>query len=320
MTESKTQNKTKFFPFATWIVLFICHLLFVIWNHSLAQDKIVAIVNNDIITEKDLNDFINFMRMELQVDYQGEELEQKIQGLREDLLDKLIEDRLILQEAKKEKLNIDQARVKARVDELRDRYLTDAEFQKALMLQGLTQSDIETKIRQQLLMYNIIESKVKSGISVKPSEITDFYHAHSLEFKSPEERQVRIIKVAQEDRAKAAYAELVSGATLDSLANKYSLQMSELSVRQNKELREDIENTVFSLNQGGFSAPLEVGDVFYIFQLKEIIPSHQLNLAEAQGDIYSYLFNQKMQEALAKWLASLRQRSYIKIKIGDSSS
>ncbi len=62
-----------------------------------AQDKIAAIVNNDIITQKDLDDFLNFMRIQLSQDYSGKELENKIQAMKPDLLDRLIEDRLILQ-------------------------------------------------------------------------------------------------------------------------------------------------------------------------------------------------------------------------------
>ncbi len=66
-----------------------------------AQDKIVAIVNEDVITKRDLDEFIVFTRIQLSREYQGRELETKLQSMKLDLLNKLIEDRLILQEAKK---------------------------------------------------------------------------------------------------------------------------------------------------------------------------------------------------------------------------
>src|SRR3989338_6450398 len=66
-----------------------------------AQDKIVAIVNNEVITQKDLDDFLNFMRMQYAQELKGRELENKIQSMKIVLLDKLIEDRLMLQDAQK---------------------------------------------------------------------------------------------------------------------------------------------------------------------------------------------------------------------------
>ena len=140
-----------------------------------AQDKIIAIVNNEVITQKDLSDFLNFMRMQLSAQYKGRELEDKIQSLKPDLLDKLVEDRLILGQAQAANIKVDEARVKARIDELRRRYPSERDFQEALAEQGLTQADVESKIRDQMLMYSIIDAKIKSKIVVAPSEVTDFY-------------------------------------------------------------------------------------------------------------------------------------------------
>ncbi|MCX5714002.1 MAG: peptidyl-prolyl cis-trans isomerase [Candidatus Omnitrophica bacterium] len=280
---------------------------------SYAQDKIAAVVNNEIITQKDMSDFANFMRMELQSQYKGEQLEKKIQDMRQDLLDKLIEDRLILQEAKREHLGVDPAKVKARIDDLRSHYPSDAQFQQALMQQGLVQADVESKIRDQVMMYNVIELKVKSGISVKPSEVTDFYNKNTPEFKSLEVRQVQMVKVADEAKAKALGQELLNGSTPDSLTEKYSIEIENIEVSQNKEFREEIENAVFKLNTGEFSVPVKVDDVFYILRLEKIAPPRQLKLSEVQENIYAYLSNTKMQVALVKWLDNLRKHSYIKI-------
>ncbi|MCM8781050.1 MAG: SurA N-terminal domain-containing protein, partial [Candidatus Omnitrophica bacterium] len=90
-----------------------------------AQNKIVAIVNNDVITQKDLEGFINFARIQLAAEYQGEELENKVQSLRPDLLDRLIDDRLLLQEAKNNNIKIDETRIKAKIEQIKRRYASD---------------------------------------------------------------------------------------------------------------------------------------------------------------------------------------------------
>ncbi len=280
---------------------------------SFAQDRIVAIVNNDVITQKDMNDFANFMRMEFQNEYKGDELEKKIQEMRQDLLNKLIEDRLILQEAKKAHMSVDPAKVKARIDEVRSHYPTDAEFQKALMQQGLVQADLEFKIRDQVMMYDVIEQEVKAKLSIKPSEVTDFYNKNTSEFKSLELRKVQAVKIQDEAKAKALRQELNSGKPPDTLAEQYTFEVDNIEISQNKEFMPEIENAVFKLGPGELSEPIKVDQVFYIFKLEKAVPPRQLKLSEVQENIHGYLFNMKMKEALANWLDSLHKHSYIKI-------
>ncbi|OGX39601.1 MAG: hypothetical protein A2984_00710 [Omnitrophica WOR_2 bacterium RIFCSPLOWO2_01_FULL_41_12] len=278
-----------------------------------AQDKIVAIVNNDIITQKDLDDFENFMRLQLEGEYKGEQLEQKIQSMKSDLLEKLVEDRLILQEAKKENIKIDENRVKARVEEIRRRYPSAREFQAALRKQGLVQADIANKIREQLLMFNIVELKVKSKIMVKPGEVTDFFQKNSAEFKSLEIRELEVVAVEDEAFALEIFKGLKAGQTLKDLAEQHSLSVNKLTIMKNGQWRKEIEDAVFDLNVGKISSPVRAGESSYIFQLDNIIAPKKQNLSEVSDGIYDYLFNQKMQEALALWLDGLKKHSYIKI-------
>jgi len=293
----------------------ICTILFLFTFcvSSFPQDKIIAIVNNDIITQKDLNDFINFMRVQLIAEYKGERLENKIKSMQSDLLNKLIEDRLILQEAKKNNIKADQSRIKARIDEMKKQYTSEAGFQNALAGQGLVQADIESKIKEQLLMYNIIEVKIKNKIVVSPSEVTGFYRENIEKFKLPEQLQFESITVANENLAKDICDKLKHGEKIEGVANKYSLSINKLSAARDGKLRKDIEEELFKLKEGEVSAPIKIQNSYYVFKLNNIIGARQQNLSEVQDSVYSFLFNKKMQEALMRWLDELRVKSYIKI-------
>lgn len=295
-------------------LLTFCFLFFTFALPGFAQDKIIAIVNNDVITQKDLNDFITFMRMELGSELEGQALEEKIQSMKDDLLNKLIEDRLILQEAKKEKISVDEARVKAKIGQIKKRYNTGADFQSSLMRQGLVQADIETRIREQLTMYVFIEHKIKSAITIKPSEINAFYDLHTSEFISKEERILTMIKMQDEQAAKSVFEALKSGKSLNDLEAKFAFEREKMSVSQKNELKEDIAEAVFALKAGEFSAPLKVEENFYIIKLDNIVSPRQLSLAEVKEQVQGYLLNRKMQEAMAKLLDELRSHSYIDIK------
>ncbi len=120
MAKIKNINQnSKFKKIFLFLIFTTYYLLTTTYYPLFAQDKIVAIVNKDIITQKDLNDFINFMRVQLSTQYQGKQLESKIQSMKLDLLDKLIEDRLILQKAKKDNMGIDPDRIKAKINEIK---------------------------------------------------------------------------------------------------------------------------------------------------------------------------------------------------------
>jgi parvulin-like peptidyl-prolyl isomerase len=277
-----------------------------------AEDKIIAIVNSDVITQKDLNDFIGFMRMQLSADFKGKALEEKIQSMKQDLLNRLIEDRLILQEAKKNNIRIDENRVKARISEVRGRYASDAEFKEDLAKHGLTQADMESRFREQLLMYEIVEQMVRSKIIVRPEEVTSFYNKNIKEFVSGEEREVETVALENDDLARIVSYELRTGIKLVDLAARYPLTVNKLNARK-EELRKDIADVVFKLGVSEVSNPIKIDDKYYIFKLENIIPSRQLSLSEAQDKIYAFLFEKKMQEKLTKWLDEIRQKSYVKI-------
>ena len=279
----------------------------------LAQDKIIAVVNSDIITQKDLNDFLNFMRMQMRQDYSGKELETKIQSMKLDLINKLIEDRLILQEAKRYGIIVDESRVRAKIDEIRRKYPTEADFQNSLKQQGLVQADLEAKIKEQFLMYNCIEYKIRSKIAVTPTEVTEFYQKNAAEFNSGETRNFSSLNSGDEKVAWEAYRGLKNGASFDQVSEKYSLSINKFNDIHFGELKKEIENEVFKLKIDEFSEPVKIKEDYFIFKLESIVPTRQLNLNEARDKIHSYLLDKKSEEAMVKWLDELKKLSYVKL-------
>jgi parvulin-like peptidyl-prolyl isomerase len=278
-----------------------------------AQDAVVAVVNNEIITQKDLSDFFNFMRMQYSKDYSGKELESKLQQMKVDLLDRLIEDRLILQEAKVEKVVIDQDRLKAKLADIKKRYPSDEALQQDLAKQGLVPADLENKIREQFLMFSIVEAKVRSKIVIGPDEITSFYNQHKREFLKPETRELDVFTLDDDSLAKTLVYNLRMGKKPEELASLYSFRISKMSAALGDDLRKEIEGVVFKLGIMEISNPIEIDGQYYIFRLNNIIGSQQLTLAQAQSRIHAYLFEMKMQEGLTRWLDELKKRSYIKV-------
>jgi len=277
-----------------------------------AQEKIVAVINNDVITRKDLDDFLNFMRIQMAREYSKDEIEKKIRAMKPDLLNKLIEDILVLQEAKKENIKIDESRVKAKIYEIRRRFPSDVEFQQDLLKEGLTQADVEKKIREQLYMYYIIQGKIRSKIVVRPEEVTQYYNNNLQEFSTPEKHQFETFTLASKDVARSFALDLKTGQSVEDLATRYPFTLNAIEASP-KELKKEIDDVVFKLNIADVSEPISVNDKFVIFKLDGVTASQQQLLPEAQEKIHALLFDQKLQEELSKWIDELKAKSYIKV-------
>jgi parvulin-like peptidyl-prolyl isomerase len=297
------------------------------YGKSFAQDKIVAVVNDEVITQKDFDEYLKFSRLELEQQYKGKELEDKVSAMKHDMINRLIEDRLILQEAKlaleqarKDKdpyaisrLEVDPARIKIRIDDIKKHYFSDKEFQAALAQQGMNQADLEEKIKEQIMTYSIIEVKVKNNITVNPREVTDYYQQNPEKMKLPEQRE--FVSLSFDDRATAdeVYAKAKSGEGLETTALAYDRMPDRLNVYKGAELRKDIETVVFQLNLGEISKPVKIENQYYIFRVDKITPPRAQTLAEAQDKIGEFLVNSKMQKALTSWLDEIKKKSYINI-------
>ncbi|MDD4940509.1 MAG: SurA N-terminal domain-containing protein [Candidatus Omnitrophica bacterium] len=279
----------------------------------LGQDKVVAVVNNEIITQKDLDGFISFMRVQLARDQSQDRVEQQIDTMKQDLLQRLVEDRLILQEAKKNNVIVDKNRIKAKIIELKRAHSSEAEFQEFLLMQGVTESDLEQKMRDQMMTYEIIESQIKNKIVVKPSEITEFYEANPAQFSVPEQREFVSIVIEDEERARKVSQDLKAGKVVEAAAVEHSVKPNTFTAKKGGELKAEIENVVFALHLNGVSDAVKIDNAYYVFKLLRIIPGYKQELIEAQNAINRMLLDKKMQERMVEWLDQLKKKAYIKI-------
>lgn len=279
----------------------------------IAEDKIVAVVNNEVVTQKDLDTFINFMRIQLSNQYSAEALEAKVASMRQDLLQRLVEDRLILQEAKKSGLAIDPNRIKGKLNDIKRAYRSEAEFQESLSVQGMTQQDLETRMREQMMIYSFIDKNVKSKIVVKPAEITEFFNANPGQFAVPEQRSFVSLMASDKALAEEIAKQVADGKPLNEAASAYSMNVNSFTAVKGQELKKEIEDVVFSLELEKVSPVIPIGENYYLFKVTAIVPGRTQTLAEVQSAIRQILLEKKLQQSVVDWIEEVKKKSYIKI-------
>src|SRR5688572_7895557 len=161
------------------------------WNlPAKIVDRIVAQVNDDIITLSDLNREMQAVRQELATKYAGDQLEQEVKKQEKGVLDLLIQDKLLLQKAVELGFtaNVD-VQVSAALERIRkENNIKDMqEFERLLGQQGQSLAGYRDYIRKRITIDSLVQNFVGSRITLLSSEIEKYYNAHPELFTTPEE-------------------------------------------------------------------------------------------------------------------------------------
>ncbi|MBI5872762.1 MAG: peptidyl-prolyl cis-trans isomerase [Candidatus Omnitrophica bacterium] len=272
-------------------------------------DKIAAIVNGDVITEDEVGTFMKLTDMAEESGLPTNDPKK----LRLELLNRMVEDRLILQEAQEMGLKADEKVVEDRIKDIKMRAGSELAFDMALKQQGFSLSELRKKLRNQLLIFMAVQKEVKSKVLVSPKEVTDYYESNRSQFISPESVSVDSIFVKDKEDLSKVEALLSEGKDFNEVAREYS-QKSNLGTIARGQLKKELEDVLFSLETGVCSIPVSVENGFYIFLLKEKMPVSERSIDEVKNTIALMLEDQKTEKKLKEWLEALKDKAYISVR------
>ncbi len=295
-------------------------------------EEIVAIVNDDIITlsqfRAEHEDFYRALRGQ----FKGEELEKRYAAMKENLLEKMITDLLLLQEAEKMEGMDPDEQLRLWLENLKkeNNFNTDAELIRALQEQGVDFEVWKKRMKENMMRDAVIGSEVRRNIVVDDSEIVSYYKLHPEEFTELPEYKLKAIYLSaeggNEEEVEAKKREInekiSSGEDIGSLASKYSEgpekeNQGELGSFKKGELEKDLEQAVEKLKVGEMTPWLKVRAGWFLLKLEERKESRLKSFEEARREIEEKFFNEKSQEKLEEYLKKLKEKSHIKILISD---
>jgi len=305
-----------------FLVLCFLTLSFLNLPRAYAGDGIIAIVNDDVITLKDLQQYVAGIASQLRVENKSPDEIQQILGEYEQKgLDKLIEDKLILAAANDSGLQVRDDIIDRRLKEIKDRYDNEDDFIKALSHEGMTISDLVQKLTDQMKVKYEVDAEVRDKVFVNPQDVTDYYNRHKADFNRKAMVNLQSIFISfdkhsnQEARSLAAEARshLMAGEDFDSIFKKYS-EGSSVGEVEDGQMVDSVQNVVFNLRLEEVSDPVEVENGIYVFKAIGISPGRQQTLSEVKDDIYNKLLDDQFQVKFKEWVDKLREKAYVDIK------
>ena len=286
------------------------------------EDRIVAIVNSDLIMLSEMKRELAPERERIEKRYRGEELTRRLQMAEAMALTIMIERRLQLQEAKAKSVDVSDNEVKQAI--------------KQLTQQGekIDEKDpVATKsVREQLLLLRVVDREVRSGVMVADPEMKRYYQEHRDRFALPEEYTLSqiFLRAATADEvadAKTKAREITKlikqGDSFEDLALRFSdgptaSRGGRLGLVRQGELLPAIERGVGNLVPGGISEVIESSDGLHIVRLDDKKPKQFRPYEEVRQEIQALVFQQKSEDMFQAWLADLKNKSYIEIKFGSA--
>lgn len=290
-------------------------------------ERILAVVNDEIITEEDIHVVLAPVAAQYRTAYAGQELEDRLTAARKNFLQKTIEDKLILSEAKRRQVIVNDEEVNEMVGEIRAKFPDKETFVRALDEQGLTENKLWARFRDQLMMQKLVGYEVKAKISVSPGEVNEYYRTHPEDFAQADQADLRhiLIRTASRSQEEAMAladrlaAQLRSGASFEDLARQYSegaeaKEGGRMGWMEKGQLMGEIDTQVFAAAPGDLVGPIRTSLGYHLFKVVERKQFSTKPLAEVRDQVQESLFKQKMRQRLQAWTAGLRKDAYISIR------
>ena len=272
--------------------------------------RIVAKVNNQVITTKDLRDYTKMVIYRLAGTTAQAETPDFEKTARESL-NRLIDDRLVLDKAISDGIPIHEAQIDAKLDQMISFYPSRQAFEESLIQDGLTLSMIRNRIKEQFLLQQAIEMHVDSQISVLPWEINEYYDSHRSEFRAPVSYVLWVTK-ADDPKVVSGLKQAISSGGIDAAKKEYPNILNKIKVFKG-EMRPEIEKKISRIQEGKYSI-VDIDGKKFVYMEKKI-PPRDLTLEESKEAIYNFLKTQKFQEKFNEWLNELKEEAVIKVYI-----
>jgi peptidyl-prolyl cis-trans isomerase SurA len=282
-------------------------------------DRVVAVVNDEVITLSDL---------------QREEVLKKVDVQKDErlLLEDMIDRKIQMAAAKRAGMDVtDKELADAVADIMKRNSFDNKQFEAALAKEGLTLDQYKAELREQMTLSRMFNKYVRSGLAIDEAEVRAYYERNSKNYSLPEEIRVRQIffrapdnatpaeAAAIKERVTAALARAQKGEDFVRLVKELSesedaAQGGDLGFMQRDQLVPEIEQVARTLKPGEIAGPIKFAGGFHIIRLEEIRTPVQ-PFEKVKDEITKMQYEQKVDNAYRTWLQTIRSDSHIENRL-----
>lgn len=312
------------------LLLLILFILPAASHASILLDRVVAVVNKEVITWSELYKAMEF-EAAAQVKNMGEE--ERIKLFKENeavFLENLIDMRLQLQEARNLGIDVPQNEITEAIENIQKKYsMTQADFTVSLKKEGMSLEDYKTRLSEQILINKVVTYQIRNKVVVSDAEVNRYMDINRETFSGSETYKLRQIffkkpagdidkKITVEEKAAEIIRRLKDGEDFPALARVYSEDSSarlggDLGFVNKDLLAKEFVDVLSAMSAGEYSMPFWTEKGLHIIKLDEKVSAQ--NTDKVKEDIRKQLAEEHFSEKYRDWIKGLREKAYIEIRL-----
>lgn len=297
-------------------------------------DRVVAIVNDDIILHSELMRRVVPMAAELEQISDPRERERRKDKLASQVLEEMVNEELVVQAAVDSKLEVSAKEVQNALDDIKQQNdLDDNQLAEALRMQGYSMSGYREDLRRQILRMRAVNTLVRPKVSVTDEDVKARFDAQSRRAAAVSEVKLQHVLIAVPEKpsaeqladAKARAAEVIerarAGEDFAKLAELYSDDPAtrntggELGWIQRGSIATEWEVIVFSMDEGETRGPINGPRGLHVFHVAEVKKNQQQPFEEAKDQLRNEMYREEMDRQSRLWIDDLRKQAHVEIKL-----
>jgi len=284
-------------------------------------DGIIVVVNGQIITRYELDDRLAPVYEQLKGHTLNAQEAREVAELRKKILDSMVEDILILQDAERYKLKVTDTEVEDQIVAFRKaRNLSEEEFKQNLVKQHMSRADFIRNMRRDIIKHRLIGGVVNSKVVVTDSEVEARYNERKSEFSKDSNVQLALILLPAGKSATELKADIEAGKmTFAQAANTLSIgpgvgSGGDIGSIAWKDLAPEWNTAVAGLKPGQIGGPLRIQDSDALLQVVSIKEGTVVPLDEVRDQIYQSLHEGKFEQVFQEYMGKLRSKAVIEYR------
>lgn len=240
----------------------------------------------------------------------------------EEVLDKLILEELVLQEAEKENIDVPSNEVDVAWDKMKSEFNSEEDFLTSIHRDGYTEQSLRKEVKSQLYIKKLLEPQVK----VSEEDIIMYYTEHQSHYIDPERIKVKHVLTRTEEEAENLLTtikkggdyskimeDLIDGETVKGGELGYFSKRIETEQVSSEKMEPTFEEAAFSLEKGHLSNVVETTQGFHVILMLDWESPSARPFSEVKDEIHEEIVSAEILELSKIWLQELREDAVIKV-------
>ena len=317
-----------------WIGVFALMTIFSQHVHAVAAETVdevkVAVVNGSVITQHDLDVQFKSYAGEIAAKSRRALSEKELDRLRGDVLERMIDQRLLFQAAVRKNVSIDEAAYQKEIEELDTQIRENPEFKAEIEKTEYTMDQIHGQIRQNMMVNRFLRQTFFDPLTVTDDTAKAYYDQNPKRFESPEKVRARhiLIKPEGQDNAETRAAalekikkiekKLADGEKFEALAKEYShcpssKEGGDLNYFTRGQMVPPFEKAAFALAVNQISDVVETRFGYHLIQLTDKVPGQTIAFDDVKEDLKQTLKYEKAMDKVQAFLQDAKKTGSIEL-------